>query len=303
MTAMQVTSNMVPDILAAINQSQQALNTATEQLATGKSVSVPSDNPSASADMVENTIETGDVDQYTQNVTSLLSTVQTASSVLSSVSTSLTQAVSLGTEGANGTNNSADLQELASQVQGILTSVVSDANTSVGGSYLFAGTASTTAPYTADASSPTGYTYNGNDDVNSVEVGDHMSVQANVPGSQIFSNSSNSVLGALSSLVTALQSGSTSDISSATSAVSSAISLIGQQQAVYSNSENQLNSQETVLQQDTVSLASQATSLVGINTATAATNLSQAETDNSAALAAAAKVMPDTLLSYLTTPS
>ena len=39
--------------------------------------------------------------------------------------TSLTQAVSLGTEGANGTNYASDLQALATQVQGILTSVVS----------------------------------------------------------------------------------------------------------------------------------------------------------------------------------
>jgi hypothetical protein len=37
--------------------------------------------------------------------------------------------------------------------------------------------------------------------------------------------------------------------------------------------------------------------------AQAAINLSQAQTDNSAALAAAAKVLPDTLLNYLVAPS
>jgi flagellar hook-associated protein 3 FlgL len=300
---MQVTSNIVPDILAAINQSQLALNTATEQLATGKSVNVPSDNPSASAQMVQNTIETGDVDQYTQNVSTVLSSVQTASSILSSVSTSLAQAVSVGTQGANGSESTANRQALATQVQSILTSVVSQANTSFGGSYLFGGTASGGAPYTADSSSATGYTYNGNDNVNSVAVGDSRTIQANIPGSQIFSDSSNSVIGALSSLVTALKSGSSSDISTATSAVTSAASLVSQQQASYSNAESQLNSQETNLQQDTITLASQATNLVGISTAAAATNLTQAETDNSAALAAAAKVMPNTLLSYLSTPT
>ena len=300
---MQVTSNMVPDILAAIQQSQQQLNTATEQLATGKSVSVPSDNPAAAAAMVQNTIETGDVDQYTQNVSSVLSTVQTADSALSSVISSLTQAVSLGTEGANGTNSTANQQEIAQQVQGILSSVVSQANLSYQGAYVFGGTASTTAPYTADSSSASGYTYNGNNDSNSVQVGDDLSVQVNLPGSQIFSNSGNSVLGALSSLVTALQSGNTSAIGTATNAVSSALSYVSQQRVFYGNAESQLNSQETYLQQETVSLASQATSLVGVNEATAATNLSQAETDNSAALAAAAKVLPDTLLNYLSTPS
>jgi len=293
---------MVPEILSDLQQSQVSLNTALQQVSTGKSVNVPSDNPSAAAEMVQNTIETGDVDQYTQNVTTTLSSVQSASSALSTVVTSLTQAVSLGTEGANGTNSSANLQAMATQVQGIITSVVSMANSSVSGSYLFGGT-STATPYTADSASPTGYTYNGNNDTNSVAVGDQMTVQVNLPGSQIFSNSSNNVLGSLSSLVTALQSGNSASIAKATTAVDSAVNYISQQQAFYSNAETQLTSQQTTLQQDTVTLSTQANNLIGVNEATAATNLSQAETDNSAALAAVAKVLPNSLLNYLEPPS
>lgn len=299
---MRIDPNVVPTILADLQQSQVSLNTALQEVSTGKSVNVPSDNPSAAADMVENTIETGDVDQYTQNVNGTLSTVQSASSILSSVVTSLTQAVSLGTEGANGTNSTANLQALATQVQGILSTVVSAANTSFAGSYLFGGT-STATPYSADSSSPTGYTYNGNNDTNSVAIGNNLSVQVNVPGSQIFSNSSNNVLGSLSSLVTALQSGNSSDIETATNSVDSALNFVGQQQAVYGEAESQLNSQETSLQQDTVELSTQENNLIGVNEATAATDLSQAETDNSAALAAAAKVLPNSLLNYLEPPS
>jgi flagellar hook-associated protein 3 FlgL len=300
---MRVNSNMVPDILADLAQSQSTLNTALQEVSTGKSVTVPSDNPAAAADMVGNTIETANVDQYTQNVTSMLSMVQSADSALGSVVTSLTSAVSLGTEGANGTENSTDQQSLAEQVQQILSSVVSDANTQYGGVYLFGGTNTTTEPYTADSSSSTGYTYNGNDDTNSVAVGDDLSVQVNLPGSEIFSNSSNSVIGALSSLVSALQNGSTSAISTATNAVSNALNYVSQQRVFYGNAESQMNSQETYLQNETVSLTSQQNSLIGVNEAQAATELSQAETDNSAALAAAAKVLPNTLLNYLAVPS
>jgi len=299
---MRIDPNNVPEILADLQQSEVSLNTALQQVSTGKRVTLPSDDPYASAAMVQNTIETGDVDQYTQNVSTVLSTIQSADSALSSVVSSLTQAVSLGTEGANSTNSASNLQAIATQVQGLLSNVVSQANTSVAGSYLFGGT-STTTPYTADASSPTGYTYNGNDGVNSVAIGDQKSVQVNVPGSQIFSSSSNNVLASLSNLVTALQSGNTTDIGTATTAVSSAISYIGEQRAIYGNSESQVNSQETFLQQDTVTLASQQNSLIGVDEATAAVNLTQAETDNSAALAAAAKVLPNTLLNYLSQPS
>ena len=298
---MRIDPNTTPNILQDLQQSQTVLNTALEQVATGFSVNNPSDNPTAAAEMVQNTLESANVDQYTQNVASALSTVHTASSVLSSVVSSLTSAVSAGTEGGSGTNSTANFQALASQVQGILTSVVNAANTSVSGSFLFGGT-STATPYTADASSPTGYTYNGNNDTNSIAIGDQTSVQVNLPGSQIFSSSSNNVIGALSSLVTALQSGNTTNIQTSTAAVSSALNFVGQQQVFYGNAETQLNSQETFLQQDTVSLTTQATNLIGVNEATAATDLSQAETDNSAALAAVAKVLPNSLLNFLSPP-
>ena len=295
---MRIDPNMVPDLLEELQQSQVQLNTALQQVSTGLRVNQPSDDPTASAAMVQNTIATGDLDQYTQNVSTALSTVQTANSVLSSVVTSLTSAVSAGTEGANGTNNASDLQDLANQVQGILNSVVSAANTSVSGSYLFSGT-STATPYTADAASPTGYTYNGNDGSNSVAIGDQTSVQINLPGSQIFSAAGNSVIGSLSSLVTALKSGNSAGIETATASVDSALNYVGQQQVFYGNAEIQLNSQETFLQQDKVTLTTQASTLIGVNESTAATELSQAETDNSAALAAVAKVLPNTLLNYL----
>ncbi len=299
---MRIDPNMVPEMLAELQQSQVTLNTALQQVSTGLSVNEPSDDPTAAASMVQNTIDTGNLDVYTQNVSTSLSTVQTANSLLSSVVTSLTSALSAGTEGANGTNSATDLQALANQVQGILTSVVTAANTSVSGTYLFGGTG-TTAPYTADAASPTGYTYNGNSNTNSVAVGDQTSVQVNLPGSQIFSNASNNVLGALSSLVTALQGGSSSAIQTATASVDSALNYVGQQQVFYGNAETQLNSQETFLQQDKVTLSTQANSLIGVNMATAATNLTQAETDNSAALAAVAKVLPNSLLNYLSPPA
>jgi flagellar hook-associated protein 3 FlgL len=300
---MRVNPNFVPDIVSDLQQSQSTLNTLLQEVATGKNVNQPSDNPSASSQMVQNSLESSDAATYTQNISSTLANVQSASSVLSSIVTQLSQAVSLGTEGANGTNNSTDLADLSQQVQSILSTVVSQANTSVEGVYLFGGTASGAAPYTVNAASPSGYKYNGNSDTNSVAVGDNLSVQVNLPGSQIFSNSSNSVIGALSSLASALSSGDSTQIESATAAVDSSINNVSQAQGFYSNAESQLNSQETFLQQETVTLSTQQNNLVGADEATVATELSQAETDNSAALAAAAKVLPNTLLDYLAPPS
>jgi flagellar hook-associated protein 3 FlgL len=142
------------------------------------------------------------------------------------------------------------------------------------------------------------YAYVGNSSINSVQVGDSMSVATNVPGSTLFTSGAN-VIGSLSKLITALQSGTSAEIGTATTAISTASSYLGEQRIPLDNSINQLDSQETYLSQEKVTLTSQQTTLVGISTATAATNLSQAELDNEAVLAAAAKVMPQTLLDYL----
>ena len=296
---MRVNPNQVPNILAALQQSQSTLNTALEQVSTGKRVSQPSDDPYASASMVQNTIATANVDQYTKNVSGVLSMVQTADSALSSVVSSLTQAITLGTEGANGTNNSSNLSAIATQVQGLLTSVVQQANSSYNGAYLFGGTENSTAPYTADSSSSTGYTYNGNSNVNTVIIGDDQTLQVNLPGSQIFSDSTNNVIGSLSALVSALQSGDSTSIQSATTAVNSALNFVSQQREFYGNAESELNAQSTFLSSESVQLSSQQTSLVGVDMAQAATSLAQAEAANSAALAAVAKVLPTSLLNYL----
>jgi len=289
---------MVPNVQYNIQQSEQSVNTALQQLSTGRRVLQLSDDPSASANMVRSLASSANVDRYTSNTTNVLARLQTADSALSTVVTSLNQAITLGTNGANGTNNATNRQQIATQVQGILTTVISQANTSYQGSYLFAGTASDTPPFVADSTSPTGYTYVGNSGVNTAQVGDSMTVPTNTPGDQIFSSGAN-VIASLSQLVTALQSGSTTDIATATTAVTNALNYVDQQRVPMDNTITQLNSQETFLGQETVSLTSQQTSLVGIDTATAATNVTQAETAQNAVYAAAAKVLPQSLLNYL----
>jgi flagellar hook-associated protein 3 FlgL len=77
------------------------------------------------------------------------------------------------------------------------------------------------------------------------------------------------------------------------------LNSVSQQRVPLDNSISQLSSQESFLNQETLTLTTQQTALVGVNLATSATNLAQAETANSAVLAAAAKVLPQTLLNYL----
>ncbi len=282
-----------------IQQSEQALQTALQQVSTGKRVNVPSDDPAASAALVQSLNQSAFADQYTANATTALTQTQAADYALSSVTALLNQAITIGTAGAQSTLTSTQKQAYATEVQGLLTSVVSDANTTVGGVSLFAGTANGTAAFTANSSG--GYAYNGNSDVSYVAVGDALKVQTNVPGNQIFQQPGASALGSLQQLATALTGGTSAQIGAAIDAVTTALDHVAQQHTIYGNASNQLTSQETFLAQEQVTLTAQQNSLVDIDTATAAENLAQAETQNSATLEAAAKALPTNLLTYLTT--
>jgi flagellar hook-associated protein 3 FlgL len=400
---MRVT-NMVPDMQYAVQQSQQALSTALQQVSTGLRVSQPSDDPAAAANMVISLASSANVDQYTSNVGAVTAQMDTADSAFSAIATSLNTAVTLGTSGATGTVSTANKQAIAAQVQGILTAVVSQANSAYQGVYVFAGSANNIPPFvaasstytsangsatnllaattpltagsvttvsdastgqtltftaaagdtianletaistaatagtlsaatnasitatgqlsigsnsrttgivvnsndpilgsmTADAGTlvPNSYAYLGNSTVNTVQVGDSANVQTNVPGNTLFLTGAN-VLASLGSLITALQTGTGAQISAATTAVSTALNYVSQQRVPLDNTIGQLSSQDSYLSQETLTLTTRQTALVGANLATAATSLSQAELDNTAVLAAASKVLPETLLNYL----
>ena len=70
--------------------------------------------------------------------------------------TAVTQAITLGVQGATGTLSSANRQQIVQNLQGIQSQLVQLANTAVGGNYLFGGTASTAPPYTLDPTNPSG---------------------------------------------------------------------------------------------------------------------------------------------------
>ncbi len=295
---MRFVANISNDIIANIENSDASVQTALEEVSTGQKVNVASDNPAAAAELLRLEAQSSNNDQYTTNTEAVLGQAQDPDSVLTQVVSLLNQAVTLGTEGATSTSSTADRADIATQIDGILSNVVALANTSYEGTSLFSGSVSGTA-FTADSSSSTGYTYNGNSTINNVEVGSSLTVQANIPGSTLFTASGSSVLGALSGLATALKTGTSAEIGTATSAVDTALNYVSDQHQVYSNTINQLQSQETYLASDTVTISTAESSLVGIDTATAAENLTQAETDNNAVLSASAKVLQNTLLTYL----
>lgn len=289
--------NLLPDLLTSIQQSQANMTTATQQLSSGRSVNQLSDNPAAVAALVGNHNQSGQDDQFLQNIGALQTRLQVSDSTLSNVVTVLTRAVSLGTEGANGTLSAADRQAVAGEVQGLTSQLLSLANTTYQGTYVFAGTAVTTQPFTLNIAT-NAVTYNGNANTTSVQISTGNSINTSVPGSQLFTNAAGDAFGALQNLYSSLISGN--NIGQAVVQVNSALSQVGVQRVFYGNALNQINLSENFLNQEKINLSSQENTLIAADPAKAATDFAQAQIANQATLNATGRILNlPTLLDFL----
>ena len=179
----------------------------------------------------------------------------------------------------------------------MLNQTVPLANASYQGAFLFAGTKVSTQPFTLDTTANT-VTYNGNSATTSVQLSDGNSINANLPGDQLFQNGSGSVTGALQDLYSALTTGT--NIPASVTEVQNALNQVNQQRVFYGNNLNQISLSESFLNQDKLNLSQQENGLVGADPATVATNFAQAQVANQATLNATARVLGlPTLLDFL----
>src|ERR1700722_20333385 len=111
--SLRINPNSLPDLLSSIEQAQQNQQTAIQQMSTGRSVNNLSDNPTAAAALVGNNALTSESDQFLTNISDVQGKLQAADSALSNATQIMTTAISVGTEGANGTMSAADRQALA----------------------------------------------------------------------------------------------------------------------------------------------------------------------------------------------
>ena len=246
---------------------------------------------------MQNADQTSQADQFERSIGSVQGEIQNADSALNSVITALQQAITLGVEGANGTVNSADRTAIATQVQGIQSQLLSLANLTYQGNFVFAGTATQTAPYVLDPTSPSGVSYLGNSGVNSVTLGTEFTLQTNVPGSQLFSASGTDMFQSIQDLINGLQSGT--GISTAVTELGNSLNSIDTQRVFYGNALNQLNTQQTYLSGETTQLAQQQSTIGGANLPAVISNLTNSQTALQATLESMGQNAQIDLFDYL----
>jgi flagellar hook-associated protein 3 FlgL len=297
---MQVDPHYVTGLVASLNSSTLSEQKLTSELSSGLRVASLSDDPVAAgqASLLASSISQDD--SFVQNASTTQSLMQVADSALGSVVTQLTSALSLAVAGNNGTESAADLTSLSQQLASVRDQVVSLANTSYQGTYIFAGSQGNVQPYTVDTStSPATTTYNGDAQVGSITTENGQQLQTGLAGSAVFSAPGADVMSALNNLVADFASGTPSSTASTdVGLLTAALNNIAQQQSVLGSSLSRLESASTYAQTDAVNRTAAASALVAADPATVATQLSAAETQNQALMSVISTVEKQSLFDF-----
>jgi flagellar hook-associated protein 3 FlgL len=291
---MRVDPNYVTNLVGALDQTQYNEQQISSELSSGVSVSSLSQDPVASGENVQLLNNIQEDDSFTQTSSLVTGQLQVADTALGQVVTQLTSAISLATSANNGTMNSSDLQSISKQLAGVLDEVTTLANTSYQGQYIFAGSQTSTAPFsTSTTTSPATTTYSGDEDVNYLETPSGQSIQLNVAGSQIFQGSgTNSVFSALNNLVADYASGTvdTAKAVSDTEALNTSLNYVSQQRVTIDNSLTQVTAASESATSDETQLTTVRTNLMQADYATVSTQLSLAETQQTALISVIAQL-------------
>ncbi len=282
---MRVNPFYVSNLADSLNQAQGSEQQLTAELSSGVRVNALSDDPLAAGENVELLNQIQRDDSFTQTSSLVQGQLQVADSALGSVVSQLSQAISLATGANNGTLNSSDLKSISNQIAGIRDEVVSLANTSYQGQYIFGGSQTATGPFTiSNATTPATTTYNGDAVVNSLVTPNGQRIQLNVPGDQIFTGAgTNNVLGVLNQLVADFATGQAGTGAAAdTTALGTALNFVSQQRVVLDNSLTRLTAATDAANSEQTQLTAAQTDLMQADVAKIATQLSLANTQQTA---------------------
>jgi flagellar hook-associated protein 3 FlgL len=297
---MRVDPFYVLNLSSALDQTQSSQEQLSQELSSGLRVTSIGDDPVASAQNVQLLNSIGEDDSFTQTTSLTQGLLQVTDSTLGSVVTQLNQAISLADQANNGTLNASDLKAISNQIAGIRDEVLSLANTSYQGEYIFGGSQTGGPPFSLDSStSPATVTYSGDSDVNTLQSPTGQTIQLNLPGNQVFTSATANVLDTLNNLVADYASGTAGSGVSDAANLTSALNFVSQQRVTIDNSINRLSNASGAATEQASQLTVVQTNLMQADIASVSTQLSLVQSQQSALISVIAALGQGSLFDKL----
>ena len=173
--------------LDSILEAQARLTKIQEQVATGKRIQTPSDDPGAAAEIIRLRSELNQVAAYQRNADQATNSLLFEESAIAGAESVLQRVRELAVRGANDALLSAEDREIiASEIDGLRDSLLSIANTrNADGEYIFAGDTVNTEAFSEAGGL---VTYNGSGGPRSINIASGIRIQVNDSGAELFQN-------------------------------------------------------------------------------------------------------------------
>lgn len=180
-SSMQIFRQSVDSML----DQQSNLARTQNQLASGKRIVNPSDDPTGAASLIGLSESSKITAQYQRNIDQVSARLELEDSVLASVVDNVQRARELTIQGLNTTNSAQDRDAIAKEIRQILGEVSGLANRKDGtGNYLFGGFQVKTVPVTETV--PGSFVYNGDSGQRQIQVGPARQINDGDSGQSVF---------------------------------------------------------------------------------------------------------------------
>jgi flagellar hook-associated protein 3 FlgL len=285
-------------LLADLQTITSKLAATQEKLSSGKEISKPSDDPFGTSRALDFRAALASNKQYQTNVGEASAWQNATDISLSQIGDFVQRVRDLTVQGANDTLGASARASIASEIDQIIESVKSVGNTQYAGRYIFAGTKTTTAPYTpggADA-------YLGDTATITREIGPGVQVPINVDGQSVIGDGATpgSLLATLRTISTDLKTNNSAGLQTTDlAALDTAVDTITNARATVGARSNRLDAALGRLQQLEESTMRLLSDTEDADMAKTLVDFSQQQAVYQAALKSGAQIVQPSLMDFL----
>lgn len=305
---MRITNNMISSQLTAdINAAASRLFRQQRQIASAKRIDVPSDDPLGASLALSLRTALAQLLQAQRNGDAAEGRLQASGGLLGGIQSAMGRIKDLALQGSADTLTATERQALAGEVNQMLEQILAAANGSSIDGYLFGGTQTTVAPFTATrdvngniiavSANPLG--------VNGQVKGDlpgGVTMVVNVPGSDVFSKPVGAFSGIFPMLINVrdqLNTGSAASVGATLSDLDQALDVMRGVITDVSSRIARIGELQQRVASDLVALRARLSQTEDADVAEASIQFQEAQTVYQAALAAASRVLRTSLLDFL----
>ena len=287
------------DSAASIERTSEQMLEFQRQVASGKRITRPSDDPQGTATAIGERAGIAAVEQYTRTSDSVTSRLTVMDTTLSDMIDRLSQA-QVAVVSAQGSTKTAGQREVAAQMlEGIREALLADLNTSFRGAYLFAGADSTDPPFVADVNGTVG-PYQGSVREVAVDIDENRAVTIGFDGSAIAQGSAaTDVFAVLDAASAAARAADGAGLQQALTDLAAVFDRITYSQMRVGTTLAAIDAQQPQLTDRRLAGAARVARVENANLAEAITAMKQAEAAYSAALGATGRITQLSLMDYL----